>query len=150
MTTGGGTRFNVCSNVVKPQDAIDCGHIQRALSIGDAHRHVQAAGDSEYRISPLVAIFVDDSIDSAFLLTADEQGAVLPKCHTARIRNIVRIDLDGKTGRQRDRIEREGTGIDPVLDEEESHKREDQRNNTTHHIAFVQVVPVHNGTPAHA
>ena len=105
---------------------------------------MSAAAMSEHFISALITVFVDDCVDVAFLPAADEQGAVLPKCHTACIRNIVRIDRDGKTRGQFDRIEREGAGIDPVLDEEDGHREDYQRNNTTHRIAIVPMVRVHD------
>ena len=78
-------------------------------------------------ISALIAVFVYHGIDVAFLLAADKQGAVLPERHTPRIRNIVRIERDGKTRRKCDRIERKGAGVDAGMRYDKRAMKRDQR-----------------------
>ena len=104
-------------DLVETQDAIDRRDIQGAVPIGDAHRHLQAAGDCQHFISALIAVSVHYGVDVAFVLGTDKQRAVLPKCHATRIWNIVRVDRDDKTRGKLNLVQRERGRVDLARDE---------------------------------
>src|ERR1041384_1461553 len=131
-------------DLVESQDTIQGRDKQGAISIGNADRHPQAASNGEHLVSALITICIDDGIDVAYVLAAHEKGTVLPQCHSACIRDIVRLNRYGKARGQLDRVEGKRAGLDSVHDGEKNQREEYQYPNTSYRPADLLVAPVHD------
>lgn len=76
-------------DVIETKDPAGGGDIQRAVMHADAIRHIEAAGDHQDAIGPVVAVPIDERVDFAGEHRPDEDGAPRTERHVASVLHAV-------------------------------------------------------------
>ena len=93
----------VLFDVVKSENALDCGYVQIAVAIGDARRQMKTGGN-DMQFLRLVIFVEHECMDFALLHRADIQHVIVAQRHFARVRDA-RQHFDMESGRQLDAFE---------------------------------------------
>ena len=92
-------------DAVVTQDPVHLGHVERPAAEGDAVRHVQAAGEGQHLVGPLVLVGVEHRVDVAGPARADEQDAGRRPGHRPGVGHVGRVHLDRESLRQGEPVE---------------------------------------------
>ena len=74
-----------CLDVIKTEDSVDCGDIQRAVLEGHTDRHIEPAGNDFYLAC---CARIGNGVDVAFRRRSCEYGSIFPERQPACIRHL--------------------------------------------------------------